>query len=57
MNKCEELHSGISECQQITKNRVVQLDRNALNTSQYIRKEIIVIYPAPTSIPDNVLEK
>ena len=36
----------------LLKNIVTQFEKNVLNTSQYIRREII-----PTAIPDNVLKK
>ena len=60
MNKYEELHSELVVSKivnKLLKNRVIQLEKNALNTSQYIRREIIEINPVPTSVPDNVLEK
>ena len=60
MNKYEELHSELvasKNVNKLLKNRVVQLKKNALDTSQYNRREMIEINPVPTSVPDNVFEK
>ena len=60
INKYEELHSELvvsKNTNKLLKNRAVQHEKNALNMSQYIRREIIETNPVPTLIPDNVLEK
>ena len=51
MNKYEELYSELvvsKNVNKLLKNRVVQLEKNALNTSQYIRRKIMEINPVHT---------
>ena len=51
MNKYEELYSELvvsKNVNKLLKNRVVQLEKNALNTLQYIRREIMEINPVHT---------
>ena len=60
MSKYEELYSELvvsKNVNKLLKNRVVQLEKNALNTSQYIRRKIMEINPVHTWISYNVLEK
>ena len=51
MSKFEEFHSELvasKNANKLLKNRVVQLKKNAFNTLQYIRREIIEINPVPS---------
>ena len=43
-------------CNRLLGERIVQLERNAVNNAQYHRRELLEINPAPASIGDDVLE-
>ena len=43
-------------CNLLLSERIVQLERNAVNNAQYHRRESLEINPVPTSIDDDVLE-
>ena len=43
-------------CNRLLGERIVQLERNAVNNAQYHRRESLEINPVPASIDDDVLE-
>ena len=43
-------------CNRLLGERIVQLERNAVNNAQYHRRESLEINPVPASIGDDVLE-
>ena len=43
-------------CNRLLGERIVQLERNAVNNAQYNRRESLEINPVPASIGDDVLE-
>ena len=50
LGKYNELHSELQaseNCSNLLRNRVIELEKNALNTAQYVRREIIEISPVP----------
>ena len=60
LGKYYELHSKLQvsrNCSNLLCNRVIELEKNALNTAQYVRREIIEISPVPGSISDQNLEE
>ena len=46
----------VKKCNTLLHERVVELEKNCLNTSQYIRREMIEVSKIPLSIGDDVLE-
>ena len=59
IKKCDKLNSELvifKNGNSLLLKRVVNLERNALNTAQYIRREHIKIKPIPQSIPSTDLE-
>ena len=44
-------------CNSLLRERIIQLERNTLNTSQYLRREMIELNPVPNDIDNNVLEE
>ena len=59
LGKYDELHSELQvsrSCSNL-RNRVIELEKNALNTAQYVRMEIIEFSPVPGSISDQNLEE
>ena len=59
MVKYNEVSSELSivkNCNSLLLQRIINLERNVLNASQYHRREIIEINPVPEDIQDNVLE-
>ena len=60
INKYEALHSELAiskKCNLLLKQRVTELERNAVSTSQYHRRETIEVNPVPTDIDDESLEE
>ena len=60
LGKYNELHSELQvskNCSNLLHNRVIKLEKNALSTAQYVRREIIKISPVPRSISDQNLEE
>ena len=60
LGKYYELHSKLQvsrNCSNLLCNRVIELEKNALNTAQYVRREIMEISPVPGSISDQNLEE
>ena len=60
LGKYNELHSELqvsNNCSKLLGNRVIELEKNALSTAQYVRREIIQISPVPGSISDQNLEE
>ena len=47
----------IKKCNSLLHERVIELEKESLNTSQYIRREMIQISPIPLAIGDDVLEQ
>ena len=47
----------IKKCNSLLHERVIELEKDSLNTSQYIRREMIQISPIPLAIGDDVLEQ
>ena len=43
-------------CNRLLSERIIQLERNAVNNTQYHRRESIEVNPAPASISDEELE-
>ena len=43
-------------CNHLLSERIVQLEKNAVNNAQYHRRESLEINPVPASIDDDVLE-
>ena len=59
LGKYDELHSELQvsrKCSNL-RNQVIELKKNAINTAQYVRREIIEIKPVPGSISDQNLEE
>ena len=59
LGKFNELHSELQvsrNCSNL-RNRVIELEKNALSTAQYVRREIVEISPVPGSISDQNLEE
>ena len=50
------LLTTIKNCNRLLGERIVQLERNAVNNAQYHRRESLEINPVPASIGDDVLE-
>ena len=44
-------------CSSLLRERIIQLERNTLNISQYLRREMIELNPVPNDIDDNLLEE
>ena len=60
MTKFNEVSSELSivkNCNSLLLQRIIQLEKNLLNASQYHRREIIEVNPVPQHINDNVLEE
>ena len=60
LGKYDELHSELQvsrKCSNLLRNQVIELEKNAINTAQYVRREIIEIKPVPGSISDQNLEE
>ena len=59
LGKYDELHSELQVSRNCSNlhNRVIELEKNALNTAQYVRMEIIEFSPVPGSISDQNLEE
>ena len=60
LGKYNELHSELQvskNCSNLVYNHVIELEKNALSTVQYVRREIIEISPVPGSISDQNLEE
>ena len=60
LGKYDELHSELQvskNCSNLLRNQVIKLERNALSTAQYVRREIIEISSVPGSILDQNLEE
>ena len=58
--KHEELKSDLlitKNCNTLLLQRIIQLERNAVNNAQYHRKESLEVNPVPRDIGDNVLEE
>ena len=47
----------VKNCNTLLHERVIQLEKDALNTSQYVRKETMELGPLPSTITDDILEK
>ena len=59
IKKYDELHSELlisRNCNSLLLKRITNLERNALNNAQYVRRETIEINPIPQSIPNTDLE-
>ena len=59
IKKYDELHSELlisKNCNSLLLKRITNLERNALNNAQYVRRETIEINPIPQSIPNTDLE-
>ena len=48
---------GSKNCKSLLLNRIINLERNALNNAQYIRREILEVNPAPRSFSNDELEQ
>ena len=60
IEKYNILHSELlvsKNCNSLHINRIVNLERNALNNAQYIRREMLEINPVPQSISNDELEQ
>ena len=59
LGKYDELHSELQVSRNCSNlhNRVIELEKNALNTAQYVRREIVEISLVPGSISDQNLEE
>ena len=60
LGKYDELHSELQvprKWSNLFRDRVIELEKNALNTAHYVRREIIEIRPVPGSISDQNLEE
>ena len=58
--KYNELHLELQvsiNCSNLLRNRVIELEKNAISTAQYVRREIIEISPVLGSISDRNLEE
>ena len=59
IKKYDELNSELlisKNCNSLLLKRITNLERNALNNAQYVRRETIEINPIPLSIPNTDLE-
>ena len=59
IKKYDELNSELlisKNCNSLLLKRITNLERNALNNAQYVRRETIEINPIPQSIPNTDLE-
>ena len=59
IKKYDELHSVLlisRNCNSLLIKRITNLEHNALNNAQYVRRETIEINPIPQSIPNTDLE-
>ena len=59
IKKYDELHSVLSisrNCNSLLIKRITNLEHNALNNAQYVRRETIEINPIPQLIPNTDLE-
>ena len=59
IKKYDELHSELlisKNCNSLLLKRITNLERNALNNAQYVRRGTIEINPIPQSIPNTDLE-
>ena len=44
-------------CNTLLHERIIQLERNAVNNAQYHQRESLKVNPAPRDIGDNILEE
>ena len=59
IKKYDELHSELlisKNCNSLLLKRITNLERDAVNNAQYVRRETIEINPIPQSIPNTDLE-
>ena len=59
IKKYDELHSELlisKNCNSRLLKQITNLERNALNNTQYVRRETIEINPIPQSVPNTDLE-
>ena len=59
IKKYDELYSELlisRNCNSLLLKRITNLERNALNNVQYVRRETVEINPIPQSIPNTDLE-
>ena len=60
IEKYDILHSELlvsKNCNSLLLNHIINLERNALNNAQYIRREMLEVNPVPQSISNNELEQ
>ena len=60
VSKYDKVNSELQQCKKINSHlltRVVQLERNAVGSSQYSRRETIELNPVPTDITEDALEE
>ena len=59
MSKYDVISSDLAivkNCNSLLASKIIQLEKNLLNSSQYHRREILELSPIPSDIPNDVLE-